>query len=180
MKLMCWVNVVGVLILASGVVLVYWHWEWFVMGAAGRETGSTTARNLGLVAGGLIAIWVAIWRGVVADRQARSSQDQAKAALNEAETSQRGLLNERYQKGAEMLGSRARYVLVGGIYALTRLAQENPDQYRDQVEKLLSVFIESPPLAEKGETPSAGGSFDFSSEVEIAKEQLKLLQRNES
>ena len=36
----------------------------------------------------------------------RASHDQAKAALHQSETSQRGLLNERYQKGAEMLGSK--------------------------------------------------------------------------
>ena len=68
MKLMGWVNVAGVWFLVSGVVLVCWHWEWFVMGTAGRDGGSTTVRNLGIVIGGVIAIWVAVWRGVVADR----------------------------------------------------------------------------------------------------------------
>jgi hypothetical protein len=139
MKLMGWINVAGVLVLVSGMVLVYLHWEWIVTGAAGRESGSTTARNLGLLAGGLIAIWVAIWRGVVADRQATASQEQATASLNQVEVSRLSLLNERYQRGAEMLGSTALYVRLGGVYALQRLAQENPEQYHGQIKDLLSI-----------------------------------------
>lgn len=134
MKLMSWVNVVGVLVLVSGAVLVCWHWEWFVMGTVCRETGSTTARNLGLLVGGLIAIWVAIWRGVVADRQARASQDQAK-------TSQRGLLNERYQNGAEMLGSPVLSVRLGGIHALDHVASEHPDIFHLQVMEIFAAFV---------------------------------------
>lgn len=144
MKPMGRVNVAGVLVLVSAVVLFYWHWEWFVTGEAGRESGSTTTRNLGLVAGGIIAIWVAIWRGVVADSQARSSQDQAKAALKQAETSQRGLLNERYQKGAEMLGSEVLSVRVGGIYALQRLASDEPERYHVQITHLFCTFVSHP------------------------------------
>ena len=68
MKLMGWVNVAGCLILGLGVVVGVWQWEWIVTGPTGEESGSTTLRNLGFVAGGFIAIWVAVWRGVVADR----------------------------------------------------------------------------------------------------------------
>ncbi len=155
-------------LLIFGVVMVCRHWGWIA-----TESGSTIIRNLGLVIGGLIAIGFGIWRGVVADRQ-------AKASLHQAKTSHRSLLNERYQKGAEMLGSEARYVVVGGIYALTRLAQENPEQYRDQILDLLSLFKENPPLPLRGDTPTSGGYFDFSEEVKIAEEQLKLLQRSGS
>ena len=41
------------------------------MGEAGRESGSTTARNLGLVVVGLIAIGCGIWCGIVANRRKR-------------------------------------------------------------------------------------------------------------
>ena len=37
---------------------VFWDWNWL----SGGESGSTTIRNLGLVAGGFIAIAVAVWR----------------------------------------------------------------------------------------------------------------------
>ena len=85
-KFLTVVHVVAVVLLVFGVVMVCQHWGWIV-----TESGSTIIRNLGLVIGGLIAIGFGIWRGVVASRQAK--------------TSQRGLLNERYQKGTEMLGS---------------------------------------------------------------------------
>ena len=87
------------------------------------ESRSTTARNVGILFFGLIAIWFGIWRGVVADRQAKASQHQA-------ETARSGLLNERYQKGAEMLGSPVLAVRLGGIYALQHLAEDEPEQYQ--------------------------------------------------
>ena len=143
-KFMAVVHFIAAGILISGAVLVYWHWEWLVTGTLGREAGSTTVRNLGLIAGGLIAIWVAIWRGVVADRQARASWDQT-------ETSRRSLLNERYQKGAEMLGSTVLYVRLGGIYALDSLAREYPEIYHLQVIKLFAAFVVARTRAETAE-----------------------------
>lgn len=149
MKPMGWVNVAGVLVLVSGTLMVYWHWEWVVSSAG--ESGSAVIRNLGIVYGGLIAIWVAIWRGFVADRhaeasklQAQASLDQAKAAQDQAETSQRGLLNERYQRGAEMLGSPVLSVRLGGIYALQHLAEDEPTQYHVQTMRLLCAFVLNP------------------------------------
>jgi len=117
------VFVVGLVVF--GVLMVCLHWEWIV-----TESGSTIIRNLGLVIGGLIAIGFGVWRGVVASRQ--------------AETAQRGLLNERYQKGAEMLGSDLLAVRLGGIYALQRLAEENAEQYHIQIMRLLCAFVRHP------------------------------------
>ena len=123
-------------LLIFGVVMVCRHWGWIV-----TESGSTIIRNLGLVIGGLIAIGFGIWRGVVADRQ-------AKASLHQAETSHRSLLNERYQKGAEMLGSNILSVRLGGIYALQRLAEEEPEQYHVKSMRLLCAFVRHPTKAE--------------------------------
>ena len=157
MKLMRWLRltwrwIVRRRLIASAVavsiLLLVVYWEWFVTVTPCRESGSTTIRNLGLVAGGLFALWFAYRRSVVADRQARSSQDQAKAALHQAETSQRGLLNERYQKGAEMLGSEVLSVRLGGIYALQRLADDEPEEYHVQIMKLLCAFVCHPTKAE--------------------------------
>ena len=114
---------------------VYWDgvlscWEWFACVPDGKESRSTTARNVGLLLFGVVAIAFAVWRGVVASRQAK--------------TSQRGLLNERYQKGAEMIGSDVLTVRLGGIYALQRLAEENAEQYHIQIMRLLCVFVHHP------------------------------------
>ena len=124
-KFLTCVIVFAVGLLVFGVVMVCLHWGWIV-----TESGSTIIRNLGLVIGGLIAIGFGIWRGAVASRQAK--------------TSQRGLLNERYQKGAEMLGSEKLTVRLGGIYALARLAREHSGDYHTQVAHLLCAFVRHP------------------------------------
>ena len=95
-----------------------------------NESLSTTIRNLGLVIGGVIAIILAIWRSRVAERQAG--------------TAQQSLMNERYQRGAEMLGNSVFSVRMGGIYALQRLAQEYPQQYHIQIMELFCAFARYP------------------------------------
>ena len=114
-------SVAAVVVLAFVVML----WEWL----SGGESGSTTVRNVALVFAGVVALPLAIWRGVVADRQAK--------------TAQQGLLNERYQKGAEMLGSDVLSVRLAGIYALQSLATEQ-QQYHIQVMRLFCAFVRLP------------------------------------
>lgn len=83
-------------------------WGWLAKGNSGEsvESNSATLRNAGLVVAGVIALGFALWRAQIANRQAG--------------TAERGLLNERYQKGAEMLGSPfclsvwERYTLLAG------------------------------------------------------------------
>ena len=95
------------------------------------ESWSTIIRNFGLVAAAVFALWFAKKRILVADRQ--------------ADTAQRGLLNERYQKGAEMLGSKVLAVRLGGIYALARLARDDHSgDYHTQVMSLLCAFVRNP------------------------------------
>ena len=170
MKLMGWVNVAGCLILGLGVVVGVWQWEWIVTGPTGEESGSTILRNLGFVAGGFIAIWIAIWRSIVADRQAQASQRQAMASLNQVEVSRLSLLNERYQKGAEMLGHRLPSVRWGGIYALRHLAEDVPEQYCIPIMALLSAFVDNPHTPEMMVEDNLG-------DVEFAKIVIKILNR---
>ena len=108
--------------------IVFWCW------LRGGESGSTTIRNLGLVTAAIIGLPLVIWRSIVAERQAATAQRQS-------ETAEHGLLNERYQKGAEMLGSVVLTVRLGGIYALQRLASEHPEQYHVQIMRLFCAFI---------------------------------------
>ena len=96
-----------VLVLVTSLSLAWCYWEEL---RGDQESLSATVRNVGVVIGGVIAILFAVWRSIVAARQAT--------------TAQLGLLNERYQKGAEMLGSKVLAVRLGGIYALDRLARE--------------------------------------------------------
>ena len=115
------------------VLLVVVLWDWL----AKDESGSATIRNIGLVIAGSLAIPLAIWRAVVADKQASSAQHQTAIA-------QQGLLNERYQKAAEMLGSDVLSVRIGGVHTLRDLAVEQPNQYHVRVMRLLCVFARNP------------------------------------
>ena len=125
-----------------------WGWleitlGWLRKTPNGFESGSTTVRNLGLIVAGLIALPLTLWRIRVADGQ-------AKAAHRQVDTSQRSLLNEQYQKGAEMLGSEVLSVRLEGIYALARLAREHPEEYHIQIMRLFCAYVRNPPL-EAGE-----------------------------
>ena len=108
-------------------------WGWL----NGEESASTTIRNVGLIIAGLTALPIAVWRGIVADKQSGAAQSQAVST-------QQGLRNERYQKGAEMLGSQVLSVRLGGIYALQRLAKEHPEEYHVQNLRLLCAFVRNP------------------------------------
>ena len=155
------ISVVAVLAALSAIVwwcrldclaTVWWcSWSWLRTGSGDLESGSTTVRNLGLVVGGGIAIGIAVWRGYVADRQARASQQQA-------ETSQRVLLNERYQKGLDLLGSEKLPARLGGIYTLQDLAEDEPEQYHLKVKRQLCAFVRHPTRGEDDKAkPAAVG-----------------------
>ncbi len=117
----------ALLLLIVGAFYIETVWCWAHEGNASR---SATLRNLGLAVGACLAAFIglplATWRSIVANRQ--------------AETSERGLQNERYQKGAEMLGSDTLVTRLGGIYALEHLAQEHPEDYGDPIINLSCTF----------------------------------------
>ena len=121
-RIVAWI--VFVLIGTTVFSIVFWDW------LDGTESGSATVRNLGLLVVAIIGLPLAIWRSRVAERQ--------------ADTAQRGLLNERYQVGAQMLGSDLLPVRLGGIYALARLAREHPRDYHTQIMNLLCSFVLHP------------------------------------
>lgn len=118
--------------------------NWLIGIEDNREHGSTTIRNLGLIVAGLVALPLATWRGYVAHRQADATHRQADIAQQQMDAVQRGLRNERYQKGADMLGSDVPSVRMGGIYALQLLAEEYPEEYHIQIMRLFCAFVRSP------------------------------------
>ncbi len=127
-----WLTIAAI-ILAVEIILTVVFWDWL----SGEESGSTTIRNIGFIMAGSVALPLAIWRGLVADTQATASQRQA-------DTAQQSLLNERYERGAAMLGSSAVSVRLAGIYALRRLAEDHPENYHVQVMSVLSAFARHP------------------------------------
>ena len=100
-----------------------WCWDSW----RGEESHGTAIRNLVLIMAPIAALPLAIWRSKVAERQ--------------SETAQRGLLNERYQKGVDKLGSETLWNRISGIYALALLAREKPRDYHVQIMGLLCAFV---------------------------------------
>lgn len=133
---------ITVVVIAVVVAISVVFWDWLSFG----ESGSTTIRNVGLVLAALVALPLAVWRSKVAERQASAAQRQA-------DTAQQNLLNERYQRGAEMLGSDVLAVRLGGIYALQRLAQEHPKQYHIQIMRLFCSFVRNPTVRKGRDAP---------------------------
>ena len=106
------------------------------------DPGSSAIRNIVLAAEAVIVLSLVLWRSIVADRQ--------------ADTAQQDLMDERYQKGAEMLGNSVLSVRLGGIYMLQHLAKEHPNQYHLRIMQQLCAFVRSPTKEidhNGGETP---------------------------
>lgn len=100
-----------------------------------NESASTTIRNLGLFVFGAVGLPVAIWRSVIAARQAEAAQRQSKIA-------EQNLLNDRFQRGAEMLGHPdIASVRIAGIHALARLGAEYPDVFHLPVMHTIAAFV---------------------------------------
>ena len=159
------------------------------------ESNSTTIRNVGLVVGGIVAVMLAMWRSLVAQRQADATLSQAASAFLQAKTAERqsktaqeGLLQDRYQKSAEMLSSSVLAVRLGGIYALQSLAEQHPQQYHVPVMQQLCSFVRHPTEVEGQPTigsmeveagPAYGASTaqDFSAagsfEIEVVREDIQ-------
>ena len=136
----------GVLVLLVLMVLIailLWN-SWLHPASTEETSNSETLRNVGLLIGGVVALVFAIWRASVAERQAAAAQGQANVARD-------NLLNDRYQLGAEMLGSSILSVRLGGIYALQQLAHEYPEQYHIQIVRLFCAFARNPTDKEEDE-----------------------------
>ena len=127
---------VGLLAVVTVFALSFWEqwrgedlsfWEQW----RGEDSLGAAVRNIALILGSIVALGLAVWRSYVAQQQLNYQQ--------------RSLLNDRYQRAAEMLGNEAMPVRLGGIDALTRLAEEQPQNYHVQVMSLFCAFVRHPP-----------------------------------
>ena len=141
-----WFCILAALVLVGGAIATVLSWGWLHPSEPSGVSNSETLRNVGLLIGGLLAFVFAGWRAWVANRQATAAQSQA-------ETNRRSLLNERYQKGSETLGSDLLPVRLGGIYALQRLAKDHPDQYHTQIMRLFCAFVADETVSSRLDRP---------------------------
>ena len=141
-----WTGIGGLALGVVSIALVVSFWDSLDPNTPETVSRSETIRNLALIIGGLLAFVFALWRTLVAGRQ-------ADAARGQVETAQQSLFNERYQRGAEMLGGQVLAVRLGGIYALERLAAQQPQQYHLPIMKLFCAFVRNPPKDENLDKP---------------------------
>ena len=151
---------ITVVVLAAAAILSICNWGLLQTGAEGLESGSTTIRNLTFLFAGLIGLPLAIWRSLVSERQADTAQRQAEIA-------QQDLLNERYQRGAAMLGSEVLPIRLGGIYALESLAKEHSKQYHVTIMQLLCAYARhARSTSESDPTPAPSQSDKLGDDVQ--------------
>ena len=101
------------------------------------ESLGTTLPNIGPLAGGVVAVMLAVWRIRIEERQANTARQQAN-------TTQFSALNVRYESAKQDLRSDLLSARLGGIHALQSLAEEYPEQYHVHVMQLLCAFVRSP------------------------------------
>ena len=152
-----WIALVSITV-AAGVGLSLRFWEQL---HSSGDSHSATISNLSFVLGGIVAIEIALWRSIVGERQTAVSQQLA-------ETAQRDMLNQQFQKGAEMLGSDLLSVHLGGIYALRHLAVDHPEQFHVQCMEQLCAFI-------RGATGADGQSTAVIEESLVTREEILAL-----
>lgn len=125
------ITIVVYILVAVGLSLHFWDC------LSEEESFSSALRNLVLTWGTPLAIFLAVWRSIVAQQQAETAQRQAEIA-------QKGLLSARYQQAVEMLGHDEPPLRFNAIYVLENIALENRDEYEDQVTNLLRAYQEPP------------------------------------
>ncbi|MCY3596601.1 MAG: pentapeptide repeat-containing protein [Rhodospirillales bacterium] len=124
-------------IIAAGAGLAWTNWEWLRSGAREAGPNSATPNVVGLLIGGALAFFFAVWRSWSAERQTATARQQAAIA-------RRNLLRERYQAAARMLGGSALAARLGGVYALRDLGADYPEQYHMPAMRLLCAFARHP------------------------------------
>lgn len=88
-------------------------------------------RNVALVVGGGIGIYLAYQRSLVADKQQRLAE--------------RGQITDRYSKAVEQLGNMDNVsVRIGGLYALQKVAKDSEEDL-PTVQQVIANFIRHPP-----------------------------------
>ena len=110
-------TVVALLGLIAAVAVFWWD-------------SSDEVRNFGLLAGGIVAVALAIWRSRVAERQAT--------------TAEAARLDARFELGLRMLQDERERVRLDGLAVLGQLLDEYPEEYGRQVVRTMDRYRAAP------------------------------------
>jgi hypothetical protein len=164
-----WLTAIVITVLTAGAVVALW-WP-ATRGFNGAELVSARldALKVGLSvvvgSGGVVALYLS-WRRQESTERTLAHQQEVHAATlayqdrvtsgTEYDAAQRRL-NELYLKAVEQLGSAQAAVRHGGLYALERVAQDNPSQ-RQTVVNVICAYLRNPlhPASEDRPAPPTG------------------------
>lgn len=107
--------------------------------AAIWDVPSSDVRNYGLIVAAIIAFPLAIWRSLVAHRQARAGESQAAVAAGQARLADDRETAARMFRAAELLGSDNPAVRLTGVRMLERIADDHPGAYDDLIREALQA-----------------------------------------
>ncbi len=108
-------------------------------------TGLDDLRDAMYVALGIPALILLWWRSASANKQARAALEQSKTALDQFRLAERGSSTSLFQAASDMLGSDVVAVRIGGVHALMRLAEQEPEDFHVRVMQLFVAFLGTPP-----------------------------------
>ena len=116
-------------------------WFWFGVGETLHR--SELIRNAALTVVGPLALGIACWRSVIAHKQQVTAHKQQVIANMQQQADALSRLDERFQKGSQMLGSKKFVVRMSGMTILEQLFDEHPGKFHTKVVKLLGKFTKS-------------------------------------
>jgi uncharacterized protein YjbI with pentapeptide repeats len=166
-----WVIAAGIAL----VVIVSWGATAWLLAEASKSKDPSAARvdavktglGIGAGTGGVLALLLAVRR--------QWHQETTAAEVNHDATERR--VTELYTKAVEQLGSDKAPVRLGGLYALERLAQDNPTQ-RQTIANVLCAYLRMP-YTLPGDPPDPDTSTDADTRKELLTEHRDRTQERE-
>lgn len=133
-----WPYVTGLGVVVALLMTITIDWDGALKWWSGKADPHESIRNLLLILGGIGGVALATWRSMVANRQARTAEHNAR-------TAEQGHITDRFSAAVKHLGSAELPVRMGGIYALWRLAEDSAARDEITVWNILCAFVRNPP-----------------------------------
>lgn len=176
---------VAVVVTAVVVLVLWWPATRGLNGTelvAARFDALRIGLSIGVGSGGVIVLYLA-WRRQRSTEDTLAHQERV-AAITERDAVERRI-TDLYTKSADQLGSDKAPVRLAGLYALERLAQDNPTQRRTIV-NVLCAYLRmpfdlpfDPPAPPDGDSTSAAADFERQRYRELLADHRDGLQEQE-
>lgn len=134
-----WVTLLTIATLGATVLVTICYWE-FLDGKT--ESPTAVFRNMGFLAGGIVALVFAFWRGLIAKQQEVVAEERAATARLEH-------LHGRFERAVELVakeGIANAHARISGMHVLRHLVRDAPEEFADEVVEIVAAFMLQPHL----------------------------------